>query len=70
MATEKSGLYVEEMAIFLCEEFNILPPSSSTKQGLSRTRWMKKKAQQKAKEQNPGLRDFYQYKLSKFYHTN
>ena len=63
---EKPGLYVEEMAIFLWDEFNILPSSSSIKRALSRAGWTKKKAQQKAKEQNPQLRDFYQHKLSEF----
>lgn len=63
---EKPGLYVDEMAIFLWDEFNILPSSSSVKRALSRAGWTKKKAQQKAKEQNPQLRDFYQHKLSDF----
>lgn len=65
--TEKPGLFVEEMAIFLWDEFNVLPSSSSIKRALSRAKWTKKKAQQKAKEQNPELRDFYQHKLSKFH---
>jgi transposase len=63
---EKPGLYVEEMAIFLWDEFNILPSSSSIKRALARAGWTKKKAQQKAKEQNPQLRDFYQHKRSEF----
>ena len=54
------------MAIFLWDEFNILPSSSSVQRALSQAGWTKKKAQQKAKEQNPQLRDFYQYKLSEF----
>ena len=29
--TEKPGLYVEEMAIFLCDEFNVLPSLLSIK---------------------------------------
>lgn len=32
----------------------------------SRTGWTKKKIQQRAKEQNPQLRYFYQYKLPEF----
>lgn len=63
---EKPGLYVEEMAIFLRDEFNILPSSSSIKRALSHAGWTKKKAQQKAKEQNPQIRDLYQHKLSDF----
>lgn len=45
---------------------NILPSLSTIQQALSQEGWTKKKYQQKAKEQNPKLRDFYQYKLSKF----
>lgn len=62
----KPGLYVEEMTIFWWDEFNILPSSSSVKRALSRAGWTKKKAQQRAKEQNPQLRDYYQHKLSDF----
>ena len=64
--TAKPGLYVEEMAIFLWDEFNMLPSPSSIKRALSQEGWTKKKAQQRAKEQNPQLRDFYQHKLSEF----
>lgn len=63
---EKPGLYVKEMAFFLWDEFNILPSSTSIKRDLSRAGWTKEKGQQKAKEQNPQLRDFYQHKLSEF----
>lgn len=47
---EKPGLYIDEMAIFLWDEFNILPSSSSVKRALTRAGWTKKKTQQKAKE--------------------
>lgn len=63
---EKPGLYVEEMALFLWDQFEVLPSSSSVKRALTRAGWTKKKAQQRAKEQNPQLRDFYQHKLSEF----
>ncbi|KAJ5851110.1 hypothetical protein N7455_010966 [Penicillium solitum] len=63
---EKPGLYVEEMAIFLFDEFNVIPSISSVKRALYRAGWSKKKAQQRASERNPQLRDFYQHKLSKF----
>lgn len=65
--TEKPCLYVEEMMIFLWDEFDVLPSPSSIKRALSREGWTKKKAQQKAKEQDPHLRDFYQHKLSEFH---
>ena len=41
-------------------------PSSRIKRALSQAGWTKKKAQQKAKEQNHQLRDFYHHKLSEF----
>ena len=65
--TEKPGLYLEEMAVFLYDEFDISASSSSIKRTLSSAGWTKKKAQQKAKERNPDLRDFYIYKLSEFH---
>ena len=63
---EIPGLYIEEMANFLWDEFNVSPSSSSIQRALFRAGWTKKTAQQKAKEQNPQLRDFYQHKLSEF----
>jgi transposase len=63
---EKPGLYIDEMAIFLWDEFNILPSPSSVKRALTRAGWTRKKIQQKAREQNTQLRDFYQHKLSEY----
>jgi len=40
--------------------------SSSIQRALSRAGWTKKTAQQKAKEQNAQLRDFYQHRLTEF----
>ncbi|KAK5800950.1 hypothetical protein VI817_003162 [Penicillium citrinum] len=60
------GLYTDEMAKFLWNEFNILPSTSSIQHALLRAGWTKKTARQKSKEQNSQLRDFYQYKLSEF----
>ena len=63
---EIPGLYIDEMANFLSDEFNILPSESSIQRALYRAGWTKKASRQKAKEQNPQLRDFYQHKLSEF----
>jgi hypothetical protein len=52
---EKPSLYVEVMAIFLFDEFNVVPSISSIKRALYRTGWSKKKAQQRASERNPQL---------------
>lgn len=63
---EKPGLYIEEMVVFLWDEFSVLPSTSSIQRALSRHGWTKKQARQKAKEQNPQLRAFYLHKLSKY----
>jgi hypothetical protein len=62
----KTRSLVEGMAIFLFDEFNVVPSISSIKRALYRAGWKKKKAQQRASERNPQLRDFYQRKLSNF----
>lgn len=54
----KPSLY-EEMASFLFDEFNVLASISSIKRAIYRAEWSKKKAQQRASEQNPQLQDFY-----------
>lgn len=64
--TETPGLYLDEMAVFLCDEFDITVSSSSIKRALSSAGWTKKTAHKRAKEQNPDLRDFYFHKLSEF----
>lgn len=40
---EKPGLYVEEMATFLWDEFNVLPSSSTVKRALALAGWNKRK---------------------------
>lgn len=63
---EKPGLYLEEQALFLYDEFGIPVSPSSIQRMLSAIGWTKKKSRQKAREQNPDLRDFYFHKLSEF----
>jgi hypothetical protein len=63
---EKPGQYLDEMAVFLLDEFGIYVPPSTIKGTLSREGWSKKKTQQRTKERNPDLRDFYFHKLSDF----
>lgn len=63
----KPTLYVEDMAIYLQNEFDIsLPSLSSVKRALAQAGWTNKKVQYKAKERNPQLRAFYQHNLSKY----
>jgi len=63
---EKPVLYLNEMAVFLWNEFEVLVTKSSISRALSSIGWSKKAARRVAKEQNPDLRDFYLYNLSSF----
>jgi transposase len=64
---EKPGLYQEEMAVFLWDEFNVLVSTFSISRSLKAAGWLKKAARQIAKEQNAELRDFYLYNLTQFH---
>lgn len=63
---EKPGLYLDEMAIFLWDEFQTLVTTSSIRRALVSTGWSKKKAQQIARGQNAELREYYLHNLSDF----
>jgi len=63
---EKPGLYRDEMAVFLYDEFGILVAVSSISRGLSATEWSKKTIRRVAQERNADLRDLYLYNLSEF----
>ncbi|KAJ5917546.1 hypothetical protein N7466_011100 [Penicillium verhagenii] len=62
---EKPGLYVDEMVIFLLDEFRVQVTNSSLKRALASVGWSKV-ARQRAKERNADLRDFYLHNLSDF----
>jgi transposase len=63
---EKPDLYLNEMAVFLWDEFEVLVTKSSISRALSSIGWSKKAARRVAKKQNPDLRDFYLHNLSCF----
>lgn len=63
---EKPELYLEEMAVFLWDEFEILVSLSSISRALRSINWSKKTARRVAKERNPDLRDLYLHNLSQF----
>ena len=63
---EKPGLYLDEMVVFLRDEFQTLTTTSSIRRALASKGWSKKTARQKVKEQNTDLREFYLHKLSDF----
>lgn len=56
---EKPGLYLDEMAVFLWDEFQTLVTVSSIRRALVAKGWSKKTARQRAREQNADLRDYY-----------
>jgi transposase len=63
---EKPGLYLDEMAVFLWDEFGVLVTASTISRALTSIGWSKKVARQIAKERNTDLRDFYLHNLSSF----
>jgi hypothetical protein len=60
------GLYRDEMAIFLHDEFGILVTASPISMASASIGWSKKATRHVAKERNAGLRDFYLHSLSDF----
>lgn len=56
---EKPDLYLDEMAVFLWDEFKILPATTTISRRLKSIRWSKKVAHRVAREQNLELRDYY-----------
>lgn len=63
---EKPGLYLDEMAIFLWDEFQMLVTTSCIRRALAFKGWSKKITRQRAKEQNAELREFYLHSISEF----
>lgn len=63
---EKPWLYLEEMAVFLWDEFDVLVSPSSISRALRSRNWSKKTARRVAMERNPDLRDLYLHNLSDF----
>jgi transposase len=63
---EKPHLYLDEMAVYLWDEFETQVTTYSIRCALKYAGWLKKKAKQKARERNPDLRDEYFYFISDF----
>lgn len=64
---EKPDLYLDEMAVFLWDEFSILVTTASIiRRALISVGWPKKAAQRIAQECNADLRDYYLHNLSDF----
>jgi hypothetical protein len=63
---ERPDQYLDEMVVFLWDEFAVLVTKSSVSRALARLSWSRKTVRRVAKEQNPDLRDFYLYNLLAF----
>jgi hypothetical protein len=63
---KQPGLYLNEMVAILHYQCGSWVSEDSVQRTLAREGWTKKQMRQKAQEQNPRLRAFYQRKLSKF----
>jgi transposase len=63
---EKPGLYLDEMVVFLWDEFEVLATKSSISRALSSEGWSKKTTQQRARERNADLRDSYFHSIADF----
>ena len=62
----KPRLYLDEMTVFLWDEFQVLVTTSSIRRALIAEGWSKKTARQQAREQNADLREFYFHNISEF----
>jgi transposase len=63
---KKPDLYLDEIAEFLYEEFDVLVSTYTISRALQSQGWTKKVAQRIAQERNTDLRDEYSHQLSEF----
>lgn len=61
---EKPDKYLDEMVIFLWDEFRILVAASTVSRALKLMNWSKKQSRHVAKGRNADLRDFYLHNVS------
>lgn len=64
---EKPGLYLDEIVIFLWDEFEVVVTAKSISRALKSSGWSKKLARNVARQRNADLRDFYLHNLSDFH---
>ena len=65
----KSNRYLDELVVFLWDEFRILVSPSTISRDLKKAGWSKKKARREANQRNADLRDRYMHEIS-FYDAN
>jgi len=64
---EKPGLYLDEMVLFLWDEFQVVVTAMSISRALKSINWSKKVARSVARQRNADLRDLYLHNLSDFH---
>lgn len=64
---ERPGLYLDEMVLFLWDEFHTLTTTSTISRALASIGWSKKTIRRKASEQNADFQDSYLHDLSEFH---
>lgn len=63
---EKPDQYLDEMVLYLWDEFKISASTSGVSRALKSIGWSKKTCRLVAKGRNADLRDYYMYQLSSF----
>lgn len=63
---EKPQMYLDEMIVFLFDDFGVLVDASTISRALTSISWSKKKMRQIARERNADLQDFYLHNISPF----
>lgn len=63
---EKPGLFLDEMILFIWDEFQMIVTTSSIRRALEFKGWSKKTTRQRAKEQNAELRELDLHNLSEY----
>lgn len=63
-----AGLYLDDMVVFLWDEFQRLAMTSSIRKILASRGWSKKTTQQRAKKQNAELGEFHLHNLQNSSH--
>jgi transposase len=64
---DKPGSYLDKMVDFILNLFAVKVSTSSLRRVLKKIWWSKKSMQQRAKEQNPDLRDEYWHDISRIF---
>ena len=62
----KPDRYLDELVVFLWDDFRLLVSTSTISRELEAAGWSKKKARQEAKQRNPDLRDWYRHEISSY----